>query len=129
MEIATNIVLILHLIGLASLLGGFLSQMKSLKTGGAIVPGILHGAITLFVTGFALVGMVPLANPNEHVNNLVLAAKCVIITVIFVLALAYNKKDLSTKKWVLPVIALLTIVNVALAVMGPIVESGAATGA
>ena len=129
MEIATNILVILHLIGLSSLLGGFLTQMKSLKTGGAIVPAIFHGALTLFITGFALVAMVPLANPDEHVNNLVLAAKTVVIMVIFGLTLAYNKKDLSKAKWVLPTIALLTILNVTLAVMGPIVQSGAPTGA
>jgi uncharacterized membrane protein len=128
-EIATNILVILHLIGLSSLLGGFLTQMKSLKTGGAIVPAIFHGALTLFITGFALVAMVPLANPDEHVNNLVLAAKTVVIMVIFGLTLAYNKKDLSKAKWVLPTIALLTILNVTLAVMGPIVQSGAPTGA
>lgn len=129
MEIATNILVILHLIGLSSLLGGFLTQMKSLKTGGAIVPAMLHGAFTLFVTGFVLVAMVPLANPDEHVNNLVLAVKSVVLTVILVLTLYYNKKDLSKAKWVLPTIALLTILNVALAVMGPIVQSGAPTGA
>jgi chromate transport protein ChrA len=122
MELATNIVLILHLIGLASLLGGFLTQMKDLKTGGRIVPAMMHGAWLLLITGFALVGMVE-AGGSEHVNNLALAVKSVIITVIFFLTYGYSKKDLSTKKWVVPTIGLLTIVNIAVAVLGPIVQS------
>jgi chromate transport protein ChrA len=58
----------------------------------------------------------------EHVNNIVLAAKSIVITIIFFLAYGFSKKDLSTKKWVVPVIGLLTIVNVSLAVLGPIVN-------
>ena len=133
-ELITGILVILHLIGVASLLGGFLGQMKELKNGGKIVPGMLHGAWLLLITGFALVGMVGMSSSvsgldPEHVNNLVLAAKSIIITVIFFMAYGFSKKDLSTKKWVVPVIGLLTIVNVALAVLGPIIQSGAATGA
>ena len=125
MQLLSGILVILHLIGVASLLGGFLGQMKDLKTGGSIVPGMLHGAWLLLITGFALVGIVE-ASGDEHVNNIVLAAKCVVITAIFFLAYGYSKKDLSTKKWVVPTIGLLTIVNISLAVLGPIVQSGKA---
>jgi chromate transport protein ChrA len=128
MELVSNILVILHLIGLASLLGGFLTQMKDLKNGGRVVPAMLHGAWLLLVSGFALVGLVGMSG-DEHVNNLVLAAKSIVITVIFFLAYGFSKKDLSTKKWVVPVIGLLTILNICLAVLGPIVQSGAATGA
>jgi hypothetical protein len=128
MELLSGILVILHLIGLASLLGGFMGQMKDLKTGGRIVPGMLHGAWLLLITGFALVGIVE-ASGTEHVNNIVLAAKCVVITAIFFLAYGYSKKDLSTKKWVVPTIGLLTIVNISLAILGPIVQSGSAHGA
>jgi hypothetical protein len=133
-ELITGILVILHLIGVSSLLGGFLTQMKDLKNGGRIVPAMMHGAWLLLVTGFALVGMVGMSSgvaglDPEHVNNLVLAAKAIIITVIFFMAYGFSKKDLSTRKWVLPLIAVLTITNIALAVLGPIVESGSATGA
>jgi len=122
MELAQNIVLILHLIGLASLLGGFLTQMKDLKNGGRIVPAMLHGAWLLLITGFALVGMVQ-AGGTENVNNFALAVKAVIITAIFFLAYGFSKKDLSTRKWVVPVIGLLTIINICVAVLGPIVQA------
>ena len=125
-ELITGILVILHLIGVSSLLGGFLTQMKDLKNGGRIVPAMMHGAWLLLVTGFALVGMVGMSSgvaglDPEHVNNLVLAAKAIIITVIFFMAYGFSKKDLSTRKWVLPLIAVLTITNIALAVLGPIV--------
>ena len=126
-ELATRILIVLHLIGLSSLLGGFLTQMKDLKTGGRIVPAMLHGAWLLLITGFALVGMVGMSG-DEHVDNILLAAKSIVITVIFFLAYSFSKKDLSSKKWVVPVIGLLTIVNVVLAVVGGIVQSGAASG-
>ena len=122
MELAQNIVLILHLIGLASLLGGFLTQMKDLKNGGRIVPAMLHGAWLLLITGFALVGMVQ-AGGTENVNNFALAVKAVIVTAIFFLAYGFSKKDLSTRKWVVPVIGLLTIINICVAVLGPIVQA------
>jgi hypothetical protein len=133
-ELITGILVILHLIGVSSLLGGFLTQIKELKNGGRVVAAMQHGAWLLLVTGFALVGMVGMSSgvqglDPEHVNNLVLAAKAIIITVIFFMVYGFSKKDLSTKKWVLPLIAVLTITNIALAVLGPIVESGAATGA
>ena len=43
-ELATRILVVLHLIGLSSLLGGFLTQMKDLKTGGRYLPGNLVDA-------------------------------------------------------------------------------------
>lgn len=115
MEIAIRIFVVLHLIGFASLLGGFLTQMKSMKTGGKIVPAILHGAWLLLITGFALVGMV-YAN-GELINNAILGIKAVVITVIFFLAYANSKKE-TVKTYVLPTIALLAILNVCLAVIG-----------
>ena len=48
----------LHIIGIASLLGGFLTQMKAMGAGTArFVPAMLHGALTMLVTGIVLVGL------------------------------------------------------------------------
>jgi hypothetical protein len=123
LELTTQIFVILHLIGLASLLGGFLTQMKSLKTGGTIVPAILHGAWLLAISGFALVGLVQM-NSSEQINNWVLAAKSVVITAIFFLAYGFNKKE-KLAKWVLPTIGALSVLNICLAVLGPIVVDAA----
>jgi hypothetical membrane protein len=58
-------------------------------------------------------------NSDEMINNWVLAAKSIIITGIFFLAYGYKKRE-AANKWVVPVIALLTVTNIALAVIGPI---------
>ena len=56
MEFIYNLVVILHFIGLASLVGGFIVQMKSADKG--VNAAMFHGALTQLVTGFIMVGMV-----------------------------------------------------------------------
>lgn len=119
LELFIRIFVVLHLIGMASLLTGFFGQMKEFKNGAKVTPAIFHGAWTLLITGFVLVGLV-MPSTEEEVNNLVLTAKAIVITVIFFIAYTFNKKSV-TPKWVVPVIGLLTILNVCLAVFGPIV--------
>lgn len=119
LELFIRIFVVLHLLGMAALLTGFFGQMKEFKNGAKVTPAIFHGAWTLLISGFVLVGLI-MPSEEETVNNLVLTAKSIIITVVFFLAYSYNKKT-TTPKWVVPVIGLLTIVNVVLAVFGPIV--------
>ena len=58
MDVLINVFVGLHIIGIASLLGGFLTQMKAMSAGTArFVPAMLHGALTMLVTGVALVGL------------------------------------------------------------------------
>lgn len=120
MELTLKITLILHLVGIGALLSGFFYQLKDWGTGMKINAGILHGAWLMLVTGFALAGLVPVVEKDEEINNLVLGAKSIVITAIFFLAYGYNKKE-KTAKWVVPAIAGLTILNISLAVLGPIV--------
>ena len=57
----------LHIIGIASLLGGFLTQMKAMGKGTArFVPAMLHGALTMLVTGVILVGLNQADGHHEH---------------------------------------------------------------
>lgn len=110
MEIALKAVLVLHFIGLAALLGSFLAQMKPPRS---ITPGYLHGAITMLVTGIALVGLI-YANGWEP-DNVKITVKLVVLLVIFGLVLANRKKDeISTAVW--GAIGGLTILNIVLAV-------------
>lgn len=122
MKILNDVFLVLHIVGVGALLSGFFYQLKDMKTGMKVNAGIIHGAWLMLITGFAMAGILPVAEPEEKINNLVLAAKSIIITGIFFIAYAFNKKE-KTPGWVVPVIALLTTTNVALAVLGPIVES------
>jgi hypothetical protein len=121
MKILNDVFLVLHIIGVGALLSGFFYQLKDMKTGMKVNAGIIHGAWLMLITGFAMAGILPVAEPDAKINNLVLAAKSVIITGIFFIAYSFNKKE-KTPGWVVPVIALLTTTNVALAVLGPIVE-------
>jgi hypothetical protein len=122
MELVIQISLIIHLIGIGALLSGFFYQLKDWGVGMKVNAGILHGAWLMLVTGFALAGMVPQVEQDEQLNAWVLAAKGIVITIIFFLAYGYNKKE-KTAKWVVPAIAGLTILNICLAVLGPIVVS------
>ncbi|MEU0628639.1 hypothetical protein [Streptomyces sp. NPDC005989] len=90
MDVLIHVFVALHIIGIASLLGGFLTQMKAMGAGTArFVPAMLHGALTMLVTGVALVGLNQ-ADGN-HVNNIKIGVKLLVL--IAVLALVYIKRD------------------------------------
>lgn len=113
MEILKNVVLALHIIGVAALLGGMLYQTAAIRQGTArILPAIMHGAWTMLVTGVVLVGLqYPLGN---DVNNMKISVKLLVLIAIIVIALVNRKKE-SLAKWVLPAIGTLTVVNIVLA--------------
>ncbi|MEI7033070.1 hypothetical protein [Streptomyces pratensis] len=90
MDVLINVVVALHIIGIASLLGGFLTQMKAMGAGTArFVPAMLHGALTMLVTGIALVGLNQA--DDQAVNNVKIGVKLLIL--VAVLALVYVKRD------------------------------------
>lgn len=125
-ELALRITLTLHFIGLASLLGGFLTQMKAMKTGGSITPAIFHGAWTLLITGFGLTGLVyaQKAETGEAPIDWVLGVKGLIIAAIFTLAYMFNKKE-KLPTWVLPTIGLLSVAAIAVATISGVVAASA----
>ncbi len=108
MEIAITITLFFHLLGMASLVGGSLAQVKE-KTK-SITPFMLHGALTQLVTGLMLVGLVQ-AN-DEQLRMGIVGAKMTILTVILLLIILGRKK-LSNSFYF--AICGLSIANVALA--------------
>lgn len=113
MEILKNVVLALHIIGVAALLGGVIYQIPAIRQGTArVLPAILHGAWTMLLTGVALVGLqYPLGN---EVNNAKISVKLAVLIVIVVIALLNRKRE-TVATWVLPVIGSLTVVNILLA--------------
>lgn len=115
MDVVTNIFVGLHIIGIASLLGGFLTQMKAMSAGTArFVPAMLHGALTMLVTGVVLVG---LNQAQDHpLNNIKLAIKMAVLVVI--LALVYVKRDEETvDKALFGAVGGLTVANIFIAVL------------
>ena len=113
MDIVQKLVVILHFIGLASLLGGFLTQMSAPTK--VISPAMVHGMWTMLVTGVALAGFASM-DPDEVANHSKFGIKFLILAVIIVLVLQGKKKD-SVEKGTFLAIGLLSITNIAIAVM------------
>ena len=115
MEILRNVLLVLHFVGLASLLGGVIAQVPAIRAGaGKINSAIFHGMLTQLVTGILLVGVIEMADLAE-VNNSKVGVKLAVVIVIGVLALINRKKE-RVANWALLTIAGLTLVNICIAV-------------
>ncbi|MFF2331034.1 MULTISPECIES: hypothetical protein [unclassified Streptomyces] len=115
MDVLINVFVALHIIGIACLLGGFLTQMKAMGAGTArFVPAMLHGALTMLVTGVALVG---LNQADDHqVNNIKIGIKLLFLVVI--LALVYIKRDEEkVDKGAFAAVGGLTLVNIFIATL------------
>ncbi|MEU3918616.1 hypothetical protein [Streptomyces sp. NPDC029004] len=90
MDVLINVFVALHIIGIAALLGGFLTQMKAMGAGTArFSPAMLHGALTMLVTGVVLVGLNQA--DDQPVNSLKIGIKMALLVVI--LGLVYVKRD------------------------------------
>ncbi|MDJ0383387.1 hypothetical protein [Streptomyces sp. G-G2] len=115
MSVLINIFLGLHIIGIASLLGGFLTQMKAMSAGTArFVPAMLHGALTMLLTGVALVGFRQI--DGGSVDNIKIGVKLAVLFVI--LALVYVKRDEERiDKGLFGAVGALTITNIFIAVL------------
>ncbi|MEU2772337.1 hypothetical protein ABZ646_05255 [Streptomyces sp. NPDC007162] len=115
MDVLIHLFVGLHIIGIAALLGGFLTQMKAMGRGTArFVPGMLHGAFTMLATGVILVGL------NEadghHVNTIKIGVKLALLIVI--LGLVYVQRDEEkVAKNAFGLVGLLTMVNIFIAVL------------
>ncbi|MFC5799596.1 hypothetical protein [Streptomyces formicae] len=115
MDVLINVFVALHIIGIASLLGGFLTQMKAMGEGTArFTPAMLHGALTMLVTGVALVGLNQA--DEQAVNNLKVGIKLAVLVVI--LALVYVKRDEETVgKGAFATVGGLTLANIFIATL------------
>ncbi|MFI1885553.1 MULTISPECIES: hypothetical protein [Streptomyces] len=113
MDVLINVFVALHIIGIASLLGGFLTQMKAMGAGTArFTPAMLHGALTMLVTGVALVGLNQA--DDQTVNNIKIGVKMAVLVVI--LGLVYVKRDEETvEKALFGTVGGLTVVNIFIA--------------
>ena len=111
-------IVVLHFLGLAALIGGFLVQIKDSTR--VVNMAMFHGALTQFVTGLLLVGLsYPLnaSDPEEYglPDNAKIAVKFVILLVILALVLVNRKKpSIPTGVW--GAIGGLAILNVIIAV-------------
>ena len=119
LEISRGTLLVLHFIGLASLLGGFITQIKAISQKTAkIVAAMVHGAWTMLVTGLLLVAVaewrIALGAAIE-IDHMKVGTKSIVLAAILILVMRYRKKEtVSTRVFL--AIGLLTILNVTMAV-------------
>ena len=115
MDVLIHILVALHIIGIASLLGGFLTQLKAMGQGTArFVPAMLHGALAMLVTGALLVGLNQA--DDQPVDNIKIGVKLALLIVI--LGLVYVKRDEETvEKPLFALVGALTTANVFIAVL------------
>lgn len=112
MQLAHQILVLFHLIGLAALLGGFLVQVRSKEP--EVNASMLNGSFTLLITGLALVALEQVgAEPVDHVK---IAIK-LLITVVIVVLVAKNRKFPTIPRGLWGLIGGLTIANAAVAVL------------
>ncbi|MDG5803205.1 hypothetical protein ACFZC6_12635 [Streptomyces ossamyceticus] len=115
MDVLIHLFVALHIIGIAALLGGFLTQMKAMGQGAArFVPAMLHGALTMLITGAILVGLNQA--DDQPVNNIKIGIKMALLVVI--LGLVYVKRDEETvDKSLFGLVGALTMANIFIAVL------------
>ena len=115
MELVRNILLLLHLAGMAGIL------ISLVKTRTTIASGLVHSALTATVAGIGLVGIrYPLHNSDPMKwplpDNAKIGMKLTFVLIILLLAFLNRKKEtLSSNVW--SWIAALTIGNIIIAVV------------
>jgi hypothetical protein len=111
MEFLRHLLLFLHLVGFAVLLGAFLAQQGQSQF--RITTGMLHGALLQLVTGIALVGV--RQADDLPVNDAKITVKLLVLIAIFVVVLMNRSKErVSTGVWA--AVGGLTLLNAGLAV-------------
>jgi hypothetical protein len=117
--IITMFLVVLHLIGMAALLGGFLVQIKALRAKTAeVLPAMAHGAWTSLLTGLLLVGVAEwelAMGGGQEIDHSKIAIKFVVVAIIVTLVMLHRKKK-PVSSSVLGTIGGLSLLNVVLAV-------------
>jgi hypothetical protein len=111
MEIVEKTLIVLHFVGLASLFGGFLVQIKTSPR--IVNNAMVHGIITQLVTGVLLVGVAE--SQDYDVDHAKVGVKLAVAIVVAVLVFANRKRAaLTTMMWA--AIGGLTFANIVIAV-------------
>lgn len=117
MEFVFHLIVVLHFVGLALLLGAFLVQVKDPNK--TVTRWMWDGALTQLLTGLIMVGMISSGilgdEEKEELNNGKIGIKLAILIVITVLAFVGKKKP-APQVGLWAAIGLLTLANVVIAV-------------
>ena len=114
MTIVAGVLLVLHLIGWAIVLGGALVSLRPPR----IPTGMLHGALTALVTGLILALLLASGTwkPGDTVGYPKLGVKLVVALVVTAMV-AWGGRRKDVPRWLVLAVAGLTAFNVAVAVL------------
>jgi FtsH-binding integral membrane protein len=112
-EFVRLLLVFLHLLGMALLIGMFLVQRRQ-PAGAPLSQGWLHVAALQLITGLALQLLAPAT--DQDYNGMKLGIKTLILLVIGVLALVYVIRRVPAPKWLPPALVGLVVVNAGIAV-------------
>jgi uncharacterized transporter YbjL len=118
MEFVRDLLLFLHIVGVAVLLAGFFAQIG--KSALRITPGMFHGALLMLITGLGLVGVRESLHKNDAaewaaIDNTKIGLKLLVLIAIFVLILLNRGKEkVGVGPWL--AIGVLGITNIGIAV-------------
>ena len=113
MEFVRLLLVFLHLLGMALLVGMFLVQRRA-PADSPMNPGWLHVAGLQLITGLALQLLAPAT--DQDYNSAKLGIKTLVLLVIGALALVYVIRRVPAPKWLPPTLVGLVVVNVGIAV-------------
>lgn len=114
MHLVYELIVVLHLIGWAIVLGGSLVSLREPR----IAPGVLHGMLTALVTGIVLAGLASAGGWTDHdPSSAKLAVKLVVAIVATVLVVVgVRKPAVVTRGYLLGIVGLI-VANVGIAVI------------
>jgi len=113
-DIAYKLILVLHFVGVAMLLGGFFAQMG--KTPPLVTHWVRDGALTQIITGFLLVGIAPRLEGGEEFDMAAVGVKLVVAVIIAVLALLGMRQDPEKQRPYWLASGILALLNIVVAV-------------
>lgn len=114
MSLVYELLVVLHLLGMAAVVGSWFAVLRAPK----VLPGMVHGALLQVITGLAMVGLREsgAVSDEEPLNRIKITVKLVIALV--VLALAWvNRKREDAPAGVVHTIGGLAVVNVLVAAL------------
>ena len=116
MTVLAGVLIVLHLLGWAIVLGGALVSLRPPR----IPVGMLHGALTALLTGLILAFLLQTGawKPADAFSSTKLAVKLVVALVVTALV-AWGGRRKEVPRWLVLSIAGLTALNVAVAVLWP----------
>ena len=113
MDTIYDIVLILHIVSWAFIIGAWLTHLRP----PVIAKGVWHAAATAVLTGVAMVGIASASDAVDDPNNTKIAVKLVVALVVVTLAFLGQRSADKVQPGVVHAVGGLAVVNVAIAVL------------